>query len=147
MTAMIARVEKFLVLFCVGGLAYSMVELLARGYTHWSMFFVGGLCFVLVGGLNNWIPWEMSIIKQMLISAVIITAVEFGSGMILNVWLGWNVWDYSDRLGNIMGQICPLFSLYWFLLSIVAIVLDDVLRWKWFGEQAPEYHLFSQKQR
>ncbi len=137
---------KYLILFCIGGIVYMGIEIIARGRTHWSMFLVGGLCFILVGGLNNWFPWEMSVIKQMFISAVIITAVEFLSGMVLNVWLGWDVWDYSNIPGNIMGQICPLFSAIWFLFSIIPITVDDLLRWKWFGEKFPEYHLFTQKQ-
>lgn len=136
---------KFLILLSTGGAIYAIFEILFRGRTHWSMFLVGGICFVLIGGLNNWFSWEMSIFRQMLISAVIVTAVEFISGIILNIWLGWNVWDYSNMTLNILGQICLPFTVLWFFLSFIAIVVDDFLRWRWFGERFPEYHLFSRE--
>ncbi len=132
---------KTLLLFAVGGAVYTVMELAFRGRTHWTMFLVGGICFVLVGGLNNWFSWEMSVLCQMAVSAVAITGIEFFAGLILNVWLGLGVWDYSNMPLNIMGQICLPFTLLWFLLSFVAIVLDDYLRWRWFGEKFPEYHL------
>lgn len=138
---------KILILLAAGGAIYTAFEMIFRGRTHWSMFLVGGICFVLIGGLNNWFPWEMSIIQQMAISAIIVTAVEFVSGIILNLWLGWNVWDYSNMPFNILGQICLPFTVLWFFLAFVAIVVDDFLRWKWFGERFPEYHLYSQGAR
>lgn len=141
------RFLKILILLAAGGAIYTAFEMIFRGRTHWSMFLVGGICFVLIGGLNNWFPWEMSIIQQMAISAIIVTAVEFVSGIILNLWLGWNVWDYSNMPFNILGQICLPFTVLWFFLAFVAIVVDDFLRWKWFGERFPEYHLFSRGAR
>lgn len=139
------RLLKLLALLSAGGIIYIIIELLFRGHTHWTMFIVGGVCFVLVGGLNEWYPWEMSIVKQMLISALVITIVEFIAGLVLNVWLGLEIWDYSNMPFNIMGQICLPFTAAWFLLSLPAIVADDFLRWKLFGERFPEYHFFSVK--
>lgn len=139
------KLLKHLVLFLTGGLIYILIELLFRGRTHWSMFLVGGMCFVLIGGLNNWFTWELSIVRQMLYSAIIITAIEFVSGLILNVWLGWNVWDYSNMPLNLYGQICLPFMVAWFFLAFVAILVDDFLRWRWFGERFPEYHLFTKE--
>jgi len=141
------RFLKILVLLMVGGAIYTVLELLFRGRSHLSMFLVGGICFVSIGGLNNWFPWEMPIIQQMALSAIIVTVVEFVSGIILNLWLGWGVWDYSNMPFNILGQICLPFTVFWFLLSSVAIVLDDYLRWCWFGEEFPEYHLHRRKTR
>lgn len=137
------KILKMAVLLVTGGTLYALLELAFRGRTHWSMFLVGGICFVLVGGLNNWYKWEMSIITQMAISSAAITAIEFVAGLILNVWLGLGIWDYSNMPLNILGQICPQFTGLWFLLSFVAIVLDDLLRWRWFGEDFPEYHLIG----
>lgn len=136
------RALKPLILFGVGGFVYVLFEILWRGYSHWTMFVVGGLCFYIVGGLNEWFPWDMPIMTQMLASAAVITTVEFLAGMILNVWLGLGIWDYSDMPLNVAGQICVPFMLLWFFLSLVAIVLDDFLRYWWFDEQFPEYHFF-----
>ena len=131
---------KNLFLFLVGGFAYVRIELLARGFSHWTMFVVGGICFLLIGLLNEETP-KMPLIKQMVISCVIITAIEFLSGCILNIGLGLDIWDYSDEFGNLFGQICLKHSCYWFLLSLVGIVLDDYIRYRLFQEPKPKYTL------
>lgn len=138
---------KTLILFLIGGMAYVCIELLFRGRSHWSMAVVGGLCFVMIGGLNNWFPWEWSIVKQMVASAAIVTSVEFISGILLNLVLHWNIWDYSNMPFNVLGQICLPFTGIWFLLSFLAILLDDLLRWFLFQEKFPEYHLFTAEER
>lgn len=130
-----------LILFVIGGLLYLLIELVFRGHTHWTMFFVGGLCFVLVGAINEVISWETPLVIQCIIGGVIITAVEFVSGCIINLWLGWAVWDYRDMPFNLLGQICLPFSLLWVLISAVAIVVDDYVRYYLFGEERPRYKL------
>lgn len=135
------RAARPLVLFSVGGAIYIMMELLWRGYSHWTMFIVGGMCFVLVGLLNELLTFEMSLVYQMAIGACIITQIEFISGCIINLWLGWNVWDYSDMPFNVYGQICMPYMVLWFLLSGAAIILDDYLRYWWFGEERPKYKI------
>ena len=129
---------KCLILLIIGGSAYYGIEVLARGFSHWTMFLVGGICFILIGAINEITP-KMPIIRQMFLSAIIITMIEFVSGCILNLWLGWNIWDYSDEFGNIFGQICVKHSIYWFLLSSIGIVLDDYIRYFLFGEEKPKY--------
>lgn len=128
-----------LALWSVGGLIYVLIELAFRGYSHWTMFVIGGICFLLIGAINEVIPWEMPIWQQAIIGAAIVTAVEFVSGCIINLWLGWNVWDYSGLPGNVLGQICLPFCAAWILLAAVGIVLDDYLRYWWFGEERPHY--------
>ena len=135
------RFLKHLILFVIGGVAYVCIELLARGFSHWTMFVVGGLCFFLVGAINEVTP-KMALVKQMVLSCVIITAIEFLSGCILNIGLGLDIWDYSDEFGNLFGQICLKHSCYWFLLSLVGIVLDDYIRYRLFQEPKPKYTLF-----
>lgn len=131
---------KYAILLCVGGLIYCGIELLFRGHTHPTMFFVGGLCFVCVGLINNIISWKMPMIIQMLIGAVIITTIEFVSGCIINLWWGLDVWSYADMPYNLLGQICLPFAGLWFLLALPAIVLDDYLRYWLFSEEQPVYN-------
>jgi len=131
------------VLFIVGGIIYALMEIIGRGFTHWSMFIVGGLCFVIIGLLNEWYTWSMPFLIQMGIGTFVITALELISGYIVNIKLGWNVWDYSDRFMNFYGQICLRNTCYWFILSAVAILLDDFYRWKFFGEEKPKYVFFK----
>lgn len=133
------RALRPLVLIGIGGLLYVLVELAFRGRSHWTMFLVGGLCFWLIGLINEVLPWEMPLWKQCIIGAVIVTAMEFLAGCVINLWLGWDVWDYSNMPFNVLGQICLPFSLLWILLSAVAIVFDDHLRYWMYGEEKPHY--------
>lgn len=41
------------------------------------------------------------------------TAIEYVTGIIFIKGLHVKLWDYSDRLGNVQGIICPLFTLAW----------------------------------
>ena len=133
---MVGFIKKELFIFMVMGCIYTNIELVYRGYTHPSMIVVGGLCGVLIGLINNIAPNE-KLYKQCLISMVIVTCVVFISGYILNIKMGLNIWDYSDLPLNFMGQISLLFSVFWFFLSIIAIWLDDYLRYKFYGEKKP----------
>ena len=131
-------------LFLIGGAIYILIELVYRGYSHWTMFLLGGLCFVLIGGVNEYIPWEMPLWLQAGIGAVIITALEFICGCIVNLALGWNVWDYSNTPLNILGQVCLPFAIIWFVIAHAGIVLDDYLRYWLFKEEKPHYtHKFK----
>ena len=99
--------NKYLFLFNIGGLLYILIELIWRGRSHWTMFLLGGICFVFLGLINEVIPWQMPLWQQILIGAVGITTLEFLTGCIVNLWLGWGVWDYGGLPGNLLGQICP----------------------------------------
>lgn len=137
----IKRCQKHSIIFTIGGLLYVLLELAFRGRSHWTMFILGGLCFLIIGHLNesaltrNW-----ALLPQMLVSSIIITVLEFIFGLVLNVWLGLGIWDYSNMPFNLMGQICLPFTLLWFLLSSVGIILDDTVRNKLFNEPYPTYH-------
>lgn len=118
------------VLFIIGGLLYTWIEILWRGYTHWTMFLLGGLCFVVMGLLNEHVfPWKLSIVAQTIISAVAITVFEFITGCVVNLWLDWHVWDYSGLPFNLLGQVCLYFFLLWMPLSAIGIILDDWIRY------------------
>ena len=133
---------KWGLLALIGGAVYALLEVFCRGFSHWSMIILGGVCFVAVGLLNEILPWDMPLCLQMVCGSIIITALEFCCGCIVNIGLGWAVWDYSGERFNLLGQICLKFSVLWFFVSAVAIVLDDWLRWKIFGEEKPHYTLF-----
>ena len=136
-----SKVKKYGVLALIGGIIYGAIEVACRGHTHWTMVILGGICFVVVGLINEIIPWEMPLAVQMLCGCIIITALEF-CWCVVNLWLGWQVWDYSAEWGNLLGQICPKFSVIWYFVSLIAILLDDYLRYWIFDEKKPHYRLF-----
>lgn len=136
------KIYKYLSLFITAGLIYILGEIIGRGFSHWTMFLVAGFVFIPIGLLNKRFSWKMLLWKQMLIGAVFITAIEFIVGLIINVWLGWAVWDYSDMPFNLLGQICLHFFIVWFFISFVIIILDDWLRYWWWNEERPRYRLW-----
>lgn len=133
---------KYTFLFLTGGFTYGFVENISRGFSHISMFIAGGICFILIGLLNEVLPWDLSLLSQMVMASLIITIVEFISGIIVNRWLHLNIWDYSNIPFNYMGQVCLLFTIIWFFLSYPCILLDDYLRYYMLGEEKPHYHFF-----
>lgn len=114
------------VIFVFGGICYSAIEILWRGYTHWTMSFTGGLCAVMIYIFCA--NYEKPILKRSFLGAVIITLSELVVGLAVNVFLKLNIWDYSEHMFNFMGQICPLYSALWFLLCIPVIRLFDDFR-------------------
>lgn len=110
----------------LGGLTYMGIEILWRGHTHWTMGVVGGLCFVLIGLLDEW-QEHPPLLIQMMQGAIIVTAVELVTGLVINCWLGLGVWDYSDMPGNVLGQVCPQFAAAWFFLSAAAVKVENLL--------------------
>ena len=124
------KYRQVFILWVILGVAYLALEVLWSGSSHPAMLLVGGLCGVLIGTVNQ-IPafYKTPIIIQSLLGAIIVLAVEFVSGCILNLWLGLDIWDYSNLRGNIMGQICPQYGLLWLLLVPFAIWAEDTARW------------------
>ena len=126
----------------IGAFLYLFIEILYRGRTHWTMGVVGGVCFVLIGLINEVFTWGTPLWLQSIIGATIVTVLEFISGVVLNIWLRLGIWDYSQMPFNLLGQICLPFSVIWIGLSVLAIVLDDYLRFYLFKEEKPHYKLF-----
>lgn len=136
------KIEKYVVLFIFGGAGYFILEVIARGYSHYTMFLCGGICFIFCGLLNEITKTKISFISQMVLSSVIITGVEFITGVVVNLWLKWDIWDYSHMPYNFMGQVCLLYSVLWFFISGIVIVLDDYLRYKLFHEEKVHYKIW-----
>lgn len=112
----------------LGGSLYYCIELLYRGHSHWSMFLLGGGCLWWIDFICEKMTFVKSIVGKMTLSAAGITAMEWITGCILNLWLKLNVWDYSKMPLQIMGQICLLFSFFWFLLSFPAMKVCKSVR-------------------
>lgn len=139
------QIFKQLVLFFIGGGAYFLLEIMFRGRSHWTMFILGGLCFWIIGLLNEVFTWEFPLLFQGITGSLVITASEMIVGYIVNIKLDWGIWDYSDMPCNICGQICLPFSIVWVVLSVLAVFIDDYLRHKLFYEEEPHYIWFRKE--
>lgn len=135
-------VQAYTIMFLTGGFVYAGIEVLARGYSHISMFFAGGLCFLLVGLVENILGNSASFVSQMVICGLMITLVELAIGLVVNQKLHLGVWDYSEQQYNLKGQICLLFTNLWILLSGPVILLHDFMRYFLLGTSMPHYKIF-----
>lgn len=131
-------------LLLLGGTIYYGIEIAYRGYSHPTMFLVGGICFILIGLINEVIDWNMPFLKQVLLGDIIVLIVEFIAGCILNLWLGLGIWDYSNLPFNLLGQICLPFAILWLPIVAIAIVLDDWTKYFLYGGQKP-YYIFKKE--
>lgn len=131
---------KYSILFIIGGVSYFLIENLWRGYSYFSMFVLGGLCFITIGIIKRYVfSLKSSLIIQQGMACCIITVLELMFGLILNIKLGLQIWDYSNIKFNFMGQICLEYSILWFFLSLPTIIIYDYLRYLLFKEERPNY--------
>lgn len=112
---------KYLFLFLFGGVVYAGIEIRFRGYTYFLMGIVGAIAFVLIGSMNEIFEWDTSLLLQMICGSLIVTFLEFIVGSILLQY----------------GII--LISLAWCFISLLAIIIDDYLRYWFFGEEKVSY--------
>lgn len=130
MTVIFLRgILKALVLFGLGSFLYGMIEVAFRGYTHWTMFLLGGTLMCLLYYIYNNIGTK-NIFVLAVLGCAVITCGELVVGVYANLVFSLDVWDYSSRAFNYRGQICLLFSLLWLLLSVPAAYLSRFLRQK-----------------
>ena len=132
-----------------GGTLYFFMEVVyktAIGHQDqisWTMIIVAFILCIPLERFGDELPWEMPMVLQCLISCVAITVTELIAGLVLNVWLGLNVWDYSELPFNFMGQICLQFSALWFVLSFFGIKAFDWIRYTILGGIKPQYKMFK----
>ena len=119
------RILLSVILFFAGGAGYIALEFLWRGWSHFSMFLAGGICFLLLGKLNATRP-RLPFALRGIVGAGVITMIELLAGLIFNRDYG--VWDYRHLPVNFHGQICLRFFLLWIPISLGAMVLYSFLQ-------------------
>ena len=113
--------------FLVGGVCYYGMEVIWRGYSHWSMAICGALGFWLLYRLHRR-HLRVPLPLRALIGALLITAMELTVGSIVNLGMGWNLWDYSSLPFHFLGQICLPYSIVWFLLGFPCALVSYWIR-------------------
>ena len=112
----------------VGGAVYYLIELLWRGYSHWTMAVLGGVIFLVLGAAGRRMGERTPIWLQAGLGSAIVTSCELSAGIWINLVLGLHVWDYSRVPCNLLGQICLPYALLWAPLSAAAIRLERHMR-------------------
>ena len=113
--------------FTVGAALYPSLEVLWRGYSHYSMALAGGACFLLLFYLSALFP-TLSRVRRAAIGGGLILLVEFILGVIFNIFLGMCVWDYTGKPLALLGQVCPSYALLWCALAYLFAVIHDQMR-------------------
>lgn len=136
-------------LFIVIGILYCSIELLFRNRTHWSMFVLSGFCGIcFIDTPNNIYSFDLDYTIQVLISTILCTLSEGICGLIVNVWLQLNVWDYSKMTFGtfFFGQCNVLFCFAWALIISVVIFYCDAYNYYILKiEPCPYYIIFGHK--
>ena len=130
-------------LFVVGSLVGWLIELLFRRFVSQKKWMNPGFLtgpylpiygfgvLVLYGvsnlsfGITNQV---VDVVVHVLVIGVGMTLIEFLAGLIFIKGLKVKLWDYSNQKGNIMGIICPSFSLIWLVVgSLYYFLLNPFL--------------------
>lgn len=130
-------------LFVVGSLIGWIIELFFRRFVsqkkwmnpgfltgpYLPIYGFGVLVLYGVSNLSLGIPNQvLDVIIHILIIGVGMTLIEFIAGLIFIKGFNVKLWDYSNRKGNIMGIICPSFSLIWLVVgSLYYFLLNPLL--------------------
>jgi len=131
--------KRLITLWFIIGSSYYVLEGIWRGSSNIVMLFIGGLCGMFVGLINEHpVFCKLKIYQQSIIGVLITLFIEFITGWVLNIQLGLGIWDYSNLKFNLMGQISLLYGLLWFMVMPLVIWFDDWLRFKLYAEKEPK---------
>lgn len=89
------KLSEYIFFWALGGCIYYFFEILFRGFSHWSMFVLGGICLLFFYIQGSLLHWKEPLWRQVLRCIIFVTAMEFITGIIVNKWLHLEVWDYS----------------------------------------------------
>jgi len=121
------KILEYATVGCLGAVGYMVIEILWRGYSHWTMALTGGVCFFIIY-MNEELFFYAPLWKRCLVGSLAVTLIELVEGFFVNILLGWAVWDYSAVPFNVCGQICLLYSGLWFLLCMPLVFVCRHLR-------------------
>ncbi len=85
------------------------------GFSSGWMCIIGGISGLSLFGIYKLINKRFNIFFASILGAVIINIIEFISGVILNLNFKLNIWDYSNKYFNLLGQICLSHSFIYLL--------------------------------
>ena len=112
-----------------------------RGFSHSSMFVLGGLCMQFFTWQGQVTSWNDALQIQIIRCTIFVVSMEFITGIIVNKWYHLAVWDYTDMPFQLFGQICLPFALIFSILCAIGIILSGYLLHWFYGEPLPHYHI------
>lgn len=134
-------------LWFFGGTLYFFIEVAYKTITRhperisWTMLALAIVLCIPVERCGHQLSWGCPLWLQAFFCAILVTIAEFCAGCVLNLWLGLDIWDYSEIPFNLFGQVCLPFFVAWFFLCLVFVPTFDVLRWCVEGGKFPTYNI------
>jgi len=135
------RASEILFIWTLGGSIYYLLEIAFRGFSHWSMFILGGSVLLFCTVQGQAMRWTEPLWLQIVRAVLFVTALEFATGIIVNKWLRLDIWDYSDQPLNLWGQICVPFMILFSGLIAIAIPVGSSAAHFLYGEEKPRYFI------
>ena len=135
------KLSEYLFFISLGGCIYYTLEVVFRGFSHWSMFLLGGICLLFFLFFCRAVNWEDALWRQLIRCIVFVTSMEFITGIIVNKWLGLGVWDYTNQPFHLFGQICLPFVVLFSGLCVIGILLSGYLSYWLYDEPKPHFHV------
>ncbi len=119
--------KKNMILFVIGATVFPIMELAWQGHTHYVMSLAGGLCLMFINIFCYDKVNHLAMGTKCAVGSVIITIIELIVGVVFNILLNMNIWDYSELPLNLYGQISLPFTLVWFLITIPALYICEAV--------------------
>lgn len=134
-------VENF-VIGTFSGVIYTSIELLFRGRTYWSMFFLAFIVGILLSIINDEIlEFDDYYEKQVLLGTFICIVFEGLFGILFNQ--DYHIWDYRGLWGSFFyNQLNFIFCGAWMLITAFGIPLLDFVQYKLKIAPKPYYRFW-----
>lgn len=88
------------------------------------MFFAGGIIFLILIKISTKLN-NINLLYKCIIGSAVITSIELIFGVIFNIFLKQNIWNYNKFHFNFLGQICLLYSVFWAFLCVLVFKIID----------------------
>lgn len=92
-----------------------------RGFLYGPVCPIYGVGFLLM--VLFFAPFKDNLVVFYFVAVIVMTAWEYFVGWFLETTTHIKYWDYSDRRFNIKGRVCLEVSLFWGIMSYVAVFL------------------------
>ena len=131
-----------LIIGAFSGVIYTSIELLFRGRTYWSMFFLAFIVGLLLSVINDEIlEYDDYYEKQVLLGTFICIAFEGLFGILFNQ--DFHIWDYRGLWGTFFfNQLNLIFCGAWMIITAFGIPLLDFVQYKLKMAPKPHYRFW-----
>ena len=104
------KYAQYMFTFLMGYFLYAFVEVVSRGYTHWTMCLTGGAALTMLYFISR--SPAMTLIRCCIIGAAAITAIEFAVGIFDNLIMHWHVWIIPTNRSTFSVRSVPCLLFY-----------------------------------